>query len=147
VEFADRHSDVIERGQRVAMLGLDAGRVFAIIDSVQRLPLSRAITRHRRSASSAPAESRSRVARRHDVSHSDRSEAHRGLTHTAEMLDGTYQKSGVEVNPTDRGRMTAARARARRGGRSPRLSRIIGVPRSTVYGYLETTITQPVETA
>ena len=30
---------------------------------------------------------------------------------------------------------------------SPRLSRMIGVPRSTVYGYLETTSTPPVEAA
>ena len=30
---------------------------------------------------------------------------------------------------------------------SPRLSRMIGVPRSTVYGYLETTSAPPVETA
>ena len=34
-----------------------------------------------------------------------------------------------------------------RAAASPRLSRMIGVPRSTVYGYLETTSAPPVETA
>jgi hypothetical protein len=45
MQVADRHGEVIERGQRVTILGLKAGQSTRKCDSLERLPLSRAITR------------------------------------------------------------------------------------------------------
>src|ERR1700739_1052993 len=62
VAVADGQSDVIERRQRVAVFGLKLRQAIARCDSSKRLPLSWAITRPRRRASSAGTGSASRKA-------------------------------------------------------------------------------------
>jgi hypothetical protein len=67
------------------------------------------------------------------------------VTDDAPAARAELQRELIAANTRDAGPLPVRAVAAVAAG--PRLSRIIGVPRSTVYGYLETASTPPVETA